>query len=337
MSLNPRLYTDADNDDGASDFGFGQLGRSLPVEVKTMSLKEACRDGGTSAVLNCPPIVPSREMAAYEALWTRSKTSFKSLADYFRSNPKCTPSGLVSDEEIRSSLSRVLAKLSQAKISDFGIRLHGTADYPECLRDAAHPVELLYYRGWWDLVDSPKRIAVVGSRNASEEGERRTRRLVRLLVDAGYTIVSGLAKGVDTVVHKTAIARGGNTIAVIGTPITESYPSENRDLQDEIAENHLLISQVPICRYAEQDYRSNRQFFPERNVTMSAISQATVIVEASETSGTLAQARAALRQGRKLFILDSCFQKPDLTWPQHFEAQGAIRVTSVDDILETLE
>lgn len=303
-----------------------------------MSLMDACRDGGgPSDVLNCPPIVPSREMAAYEALWARNKTSFKSLAAYFRSNPKSTPSELVSEEEIRSALSVVLEKISQAKISEFGIRLHGTADYPERLRDAAHPVELLYYRGWWDLVDAPKRIAVVGSRNASDEGERRTRRLVRLLVDAGYTIVSGLAKGVDTVAHKTAIARGGNTIAVIGTPITESYPSENRDLQDEIAENHLLISQVPICRYADQDYRSNRHFFPERNVTMSAISQATVIVEASETSGTLTQARAALQQGRKLFILNSCFQNPNLTWPQHFEAQGAIRVTSVDDIREALE
>ncbi len=303
-----------------------------------MSLMDSCRSGGgPSDALNCPPIVPSREMAAYEALWTRNRTSFKSLADYFRKNPESMPSELVSDEDIQLTLSQVLEKLSKAKISDFGIRLHGTADYPERLRDAAHPVELLYFRGCWDLIDAPKRIAVVGSRNASEEGERRTRRLVRLLVDAGYTIVSGLAKGVDTVAHKTAIARGGNTIAVIGTPITESYPTENRELQDEIAENHLLISQVPICRYAEQDYRSNRHFFTERNVTMSAISQATVIVEASETSGTLAQARAALQQGRKLFILDSCFQNPELTWPQHFEAQGAIRVTSVDDIRDALE
>lgn len=303
-----------------------------------MSLMDACQDGGgPNAVLNCRPIVPSREMAAYEALWSRQKTSFKSLAEFFRSNPSSIPSELVSSEEIDTILSQILEKISQANIADFGIRVHGTSDYPDRLRDAAHPVELLYYRGWWDLVDAPKRIAIVGSRNASEEGERRTRKLVRLLVDAGYAIVSGLAKGVDTVAHKTAIACGGSTIAVIGTPITESYPAENRDLQAKIAEEHLLISQVPICRYADQDYRANRQFFPERNVTMSAISQATVIVEAGETSGTLAQARAALQQGRKLFILDSCFHNSELTWPRHFEAQGAIRVTSVDDIREALE
>ncbi len=295
------------------------------------------RTNDPAAALTCPPIVPSREMAAYEALWTRKKTSFKTLAECFRSNPQSTPSELVSDEEINTHLSLVMEKISQANISDFGIRVHGSTDYPERLRDAAHPVELLYYRGWWDLVDAPKRIAIVGSRNVSEDGVRRTRKLTGLLVKAGYTIVSGLAKGVDTVAHTTAMAYGGSTIAVIGTPITQSYPPENRQLQEKIAEHHLLISQVPICRYADQDYRSNRLFFPERNATMSAIAQATVIVEASDTSGTLAQARAALHQGRKLFILDSCFLNPDLSWPRQFEEQGAICVTSVDDIQAALE
>jgi len=294
-------------------------------------------DSESTAVLNHQPIVPSREMAAYEALWTRRKTSFKTLAECFRTHPNTMPSELVSPQEIEQALSAVMEKISRASIGEFGVRLHGSVDYPARLRDAANPVELLYYRGWWDLIDAPKRIAVVGSRGVSEDGARRTRRLVRLLVEAGYTIVSGLAKGVDTVAHTTAIACGGKTIAVIGTPITEAYPPENRQLQEEIAEHYLLISQVPICRYAEQDYRSNRLFFPERNVTMSAISQATVIVEASDTSGTLAQARAALQQGRKLFILDSCFQNPDVSWPRHFEAQGAIRVSSIHDIEAALE
>lgn len=288
-------------------------------------------------VLNCRPILPSREMAAYEALWTQKKSSFKVLAERFRSQPQTIPSDLVSEDEIESVFPIVMEMLERANISDFGVRVHGTADYPERLRDAANPVELLYYRGWWDLIDAPRRIAIVGSRNVSDEGVRRTRKLVKLLVEAQYTIVSGLAKGVDTVAHTTAIACGGKTIAVIGTPITESYPPENRELQAQIAKEYLLISQVPICRYAEQDYRSNRHFFPERNVTMSAISQATVIVEASDTSGTLAQARAAVQQGRKLFILDSCFQNTELSWPRHFESQGAIRVTSVDDIRAALE
>jgi DNA processing protein len=119
-------------------------------------------------------------------------------------------------------------------------------------------------------------------------------------------------------------------------PITEYYPKENKDLQDFIAKNFLLVSQVPIVRYYQQNFKSNRIFFPERNATMSAISQATVIVEAGETSGSLTQARAALHQGRKLFILDSCFQNPGLTWPKRFEKQGAIRGSDYDDIKNAL-
>jgi DNA processing protein len=288
------------------------------------------------AVLSSKPISPSREMGAYEALWAHQKTTFKTIADCFRNSPDAMPSELVSEDEIDTALSKVLDEVARTRIQDFGVRVHGSEDYPDRLRDAAHPIELLYYRGWWDLIDSPKRIAVVGSRSVSEEGIRRTRRLVKLLVQDGYTIVSGLAKGVDTAAHTTAIENGGNTIAVIGTPITEYYPPENKGLQDLIAEKFLLVSQVPIWRYAQQDYRSNRLFFPERNATMSAVAQATVIVEASDTSGTLAQARAALQQGRKLFILDNCFRNPKLTWPARFQEQGAIRVTGIEDIKAAL-
>lgn len=289
-----------------------------------------------NTVLTNPPISPVREMAAYEALWSQKNASFKTIADYFRNSPGTVPSELVSEEEISLALSQVLEKIEQANIRDYGVRIHGSEDYPERLRDAAHPVEVLYYRGWWDLIDSPKRIAIVGSRKASEDGIRRTVKLVKLLVHEGFTIVSGLAKGVDTAAHTTAIHLGGNTIAVIGTPITEYYPPENKALQDLIAEKYLLISQVPIWRYSKQDYRSNRLFFPERNATMSALAQATVIVEASDTSGSLAQARAALKQGRKLFILDNCFRDPKLTWPARFEKMGAIRVKDVDDIKAAL-
>ena len=113
----------------------------------------------------------------------------------------------------------------------------------------------------------------------------------------GFTVVSGLAKGIDTIAYRTAIESGGRTIAVIGTPLSSSYPKDNRDLQRKIADEFLLISQVPIHRYSTQDWRLNRLFFPERNVTMSALTLGTVIIEAGETSGTLVQARAAMRQG----------------------------------------
>ncbi len=89
-------------------------------------------------------------------------------------------------------------------------------------------------------------------------------------------------------------------------------------------------------RYESQDYRLNRLFFPERNIVMAALTQATVIVEAGQTSGTLVQARAALKQGRKVFILDSCFRDPDLSWPERLASKGAIRVFQYDDIRSAL-
>jgi DNA processing protein len=159
---------------------------------------------------------------------------------------------------------------------------------------------------------------------------------VRHLVGDGWTIVSGLAEGIDTVAHTTALELGGRTIAVIGTPISEVYPKANADLQARIAKDFLVVSQVPVERYGRQIWKVNRGFFPERNITMSALTEATIIVEASNTSGTLIQARAALRQKRRLFILDSCFKNPDLTWPKAYAEKGAIRVENYNTIKDAL-
>ena len=257
---------------------------------------------------------------------------FRNLAERFRAHPGALPSDLLAnpDEALRFS-SKTRELLRDRGVAHFGVRINGAGEYPLKLRDAQYPVELLYYRGWWDLVET-RSVAIVGSRKPSEEGLRRTEQLVRELVRDGFTVVSGLATGIDTAAHLTAIANKAKTIAVIGTPLSECYPKENKDLQEYIAQKHLLISQVPVCRYVEQDYRANRLFFPERNITMSALTEATIIVEASDTSGTLIQARAAIRQKRKLFILDSCFQRSDLTWPETYLRRGAIRVKDYGDI-----
>lgn len=211
----------------------------------------------------------------------------------------------------------------------------GAVEYPKGLLDAIAPVRLLYSQGWWDLVYTPS-VAVVGTREPSDAGKARAARLVKQLVADKFTIVSGLARGIDTIAHQTAIDSGGLTIGVLGTPLSHSYPTENRELQKRLAEEYLLISQVPIIRYSQQHPNLNRLFFPERNVTMSALTEATVIVEARETSGTLVQARAAIAQKRKLFILDNCFQNKAITWSEKFEKQGAIRVRKYDDIRQHL-
>ena len=282
-------------------------------------------------------VSPFLELGAYEALWDKEATSFKSLANRFAASPGAVPSDFVEPKVAASYANLVHAQLREAGINSYGVRVHGAGDYPERLRDAEYPLELLYYQGWWDLVNSPRSIAVVGTRAPTEDGVARTRRLVRALLGDDFTIVSGLAKGVDAVAHETAIREGGRTIAVLGTPISHVYPKENAALQKEISENHLLISQVPVKRYFQSpNPTANRHFFPARNITMSALTDATVIVEAGDTSGTLVQAKAALKQNRKLFILDSCFNNPKLTWPHSFAEKGAIRVRDYNDIREHL-
>lgn len=281
-------------------------------------------------------ISPMLEMGAYECLWHQPddgrQPSFRVIADLFRQNPGARPSELVDEKSALACARQVLERFDHAGVGAFSVCLHGLDDYPAWLRHAQHPPEMLYFQGYWDLVHSARRIAIVGTRQPSAEGVRRTKKLVNLLVRDGYTIVSGLAKGVDTAAHQTAIDAGGETIAVIGTPLDQAYPRENAALQRHIANNFLLISQVPVLYYAQRPPNWNRLFFPERNITMSALTQATVIVEAGETSGTLTQARAALLQKRKLFILESNFNKPGLTWPQRFAERGAIRVRDFEDI-----
>jgi DNA processing protein len=281
------------------------------------------------------PISPRRELGAYEALWLEQGANFKTIADRFAADPSALPSDFVSPTLAEGCADEVFATLKAAGVDQFGVRVHHAGDYPTRLRDARYPVELLYYQGAWELSEA-RAIAVVGSRKASEAGLKRAAQIARELVKRDFTVVSGLAEGVDTAAHTAALEQQGRTIAVIGTPLGAYYPRPNRDLQDRIAREHLLISQVPVLRYARQAVPQNRLFFPERNVTMSALTEATVIVEAGETSGTLTQARAALYQGRKLFILDSCFQRSDITWPARFEGEGAVRVRTMDDIWAAL-
>ena len=274
-------------------------------------------------------ISPLAEAAAYEALWDQDGMWFKKLAEFFDEHRGERPSSLVPAETVAAYESAVLEALSSISLSRVGVLVRGMSEYPEKLTDAEHPVEVLYYEGSWDLVES-RCVSVVGTRNPTEEGTRRTEKLVRALVDDEFVIVSGLAKGVDTAAHRTAIDAGGSTIAVLGTPLTQSYPKDNKELHRRIATDHLVVSQVPFIRYKQQFYKQNRYFFPERNKTMSALSEATIIVEAGESSGTLVQARAAIHQGRKLFILDSCFEAYD--WPYRMEKKGAIRVKEYEEI-----
>jgi len=278
------------------------------------------------------PISPFLELGAYETLWLQKSASFKSIAERFAKDPAALPSDFVALEEAQKNAHEVLARFKKAGINQFGVRVHRAGDYPKRLRDATYPIEMFYYQGNWEIADNRKSLAIIGSRNASDIGKKRAAQLARELVGNGFTVVSGLARGIDVSAHMSAIKNKGTTIAVIGTPLNSYYPREHKDLQQYIADRQLLVSQVPVLKYSSRGYLQNRIFFPERNITMSALTLGTIIVEAGEASGSLIQARAVMKQGRKLFILDSCFDRKDITWPEKYLKQGAIRVRTMDDV-----
>ena len=280
---------------------------------------------------NDPTFSPMDEWGAHEVLWSQEQMTVKRMADLFRNNPTALPSDLVERSEIDEMKTWVMEHLHAKGIERFGIEFYRGAEYDMGLRDAKNPIEVLTFLGDSSWTESPS-VAVVGTRRPSDIGIRRCKKLVTNLAEDGFTIVSGLAQGIDTVAHVTALEAGAPTFAVIGTPICETYPEANTELQAAIAKKYCVISQIPMWRYHQFGSNINRSWFPERNRTMSALTDATVIVEASDSSGTLHQARAAIHQGRKLFILDSCFEVPGIMWPETMMKKGAIRVTSYEDI-----
>jgi DNA processing protein len=177
--------------------------------------------------------------------------------------------------------------------------------------------EFLHLAGDFGLLQQGPRVAVVGSRKASAEGLRRAAALTRGLVQRDIIVVSGLAAGIDTAAHTTALEAGGRTIAVIGTPLDQSYPRENAVLQARLVQGQLVVSQF------DSGSAVRPKNFPIRNRTMALLTDATVIVEAGEKSGTVNLGWEALRLGRLLFLLESVAVDPALSWPKLMIHHGA--------------
>jgi DNA processing protein len=193
-----------------------------------------------------------------------------------------------------------------------------------------HAPERLFAAGETGLVRRGTRVAVIGARQPSPEGLRRARKLAAELAKAGVIVVSGLAEGIDTAAHQGALGAGGRTIAVLGTPLDVTYPRRNQELQRQIMAEHLALSPfapgTPVVK-------AN---FPYRNRVMALISDATVIVEAGDASGALAQGWEALRLGRLTFILKSVTAVPELTWPKKMLQYGAQVLTDTRSLLRLL-
>jgi DNA processing protein len=201
-------------------------------------------------------------------------------------------------------------------------------DYPANLRLIYNLPPFLIYRGTLH-VDDARSVAVVGTRQASDEGLDRARRLAEQLTQAGVTVLSGLARGIDTAAHRATLQAGGRTIAVMGTGINTIYPRENRDLAEQIGSTGALVSQF----WPDSPPRTDT--FPRRNIVMSGMSQGTVVVEASATSGAKMQARYALEHGKRVFLLSSLVE--DRPWARKYLDRGAVEVRDVDDIVRMLQ
>ncbi len=188
----------------------------------------------------------------------------------------------------------------------------------------------LFVAGRLEIPLPHPRVSIVGTRTPSDEGRRIARKLAGKLARQGVIIVSGLARGIDTEAHKAAIDANGMTIAVLGTPISQTYPPENAGLQSVIMRSHLAVTQFDERR------PTSPKNFVLRNRTMALIADASVIVESGEGGGSLHQGWEALRLGRPLFIHTHEFAKPRLAWPREMADYGAVEFKEPSDILDFL-
>jgi len=219
--------------------------------------------------------------------------------------------------------------LSLCEREKIRIILEGDADYPRLLATIPDPPPILFVRGAFAPADALS-VAIVGSRHANAYGRRITEQLAGGLVRAGYTVTSGLARGIDAAAHCGAIAAGGRTIAVLGSGVLNIYPPEHDQLAEEVIAHGVLISESPPLA------SPHAGAFPQRNRIVAGLSLGTVVVQAADRSGALITARLAAEQGREVFAVPGPVDCRLSKGSHGLIRDGAKLVASVDDILEEL-
>jgi DNA processing protein len=226
----------------------------------------------------------------------------------------------------RLDLDAEMARLEKAGVRVLTWQSH---DYPDRLRNIYHPPPVLYLRGSLAPGDEWA-IAVVGTRRATVYGKEAARHIASELARAGVTVVSGLARGIDTAAHQAALDAGGRTIAVLGSGVDVVYPAENRRLTQRILERGAVLSEYALGRPPEAGN------FPPRNRLISGLSLGVVVVEAGERSGALITADYAAKQGRDVFAVPGNMFNRGSRGCNHLIQQGAKLVLGVEDVLEEL-
>jgi DNA processing protein len=223
---------------------------------------------------------------------------------------------------------KVKAELDLLARKNYRIVTQVDPDYPRLLREIPDPPPFLYVSGRLD--SSALKIAVVGSRNATGYGLTTTKNLCAGLASLGITIVSGMARGIDTAAHEGALVGGGKTIAVLGSGLERVYPAENEKLFHRISENGAVVSEFALLTEPEGHN------FPLRNRIISGMSLGTVVVEATKKSGSLITARLAAEQNREVFAVPGSIQSFKSTGTHTLIKQGAKLVEHAQDIVEEL-
>ncbi|HEU4708536.1 MAG TPA: DNA-processing protein DprA, partial [Methylophilaceae bacterium] len=201
--------------------------------------------------------------------------------------------------------------------------------YPRTLLEIPDPPPLLYAKGNPHLLDA-RCLAVVGSRNASPQGEKNAEDFAAALSESGFCIVSGMALGIDGAAHRGALRGSGATIAVVGTGLDIVYPSRHRELAHQIAQRGLIISEFGLGT------PSRAQNFPRRNRIISGLSRGCLVVEANVRSGSLITARLAAEQGREVFAIPGSIHSPLAKGCHQLIKQGAKLVDNIQDIVDEL-
>jgi DNA processing protein len=235
--------------------------------------------------------------------------------------------------ELRTSeiLNRANAELERVQSLGTRVITRDDESYPPLLRELPDPPIVLYVRGenFVEICALPC-LAIVGSRRASVYGTNVAEKLARELAERGLTIISGLARGIDAAAHRGAVAAGGNTVAVIGTGIDQTYPKEHMKLASEITKVGAVISEFPL------ETPPLAQNFPYRNRVLSGLCFGVLVVEAAEFSGSLITARLAAEQGREVFSVPGQITSPNAFGPNALIKDGAKLVATWQDIIEEL-
>jgi DNA processing protein len=223
----------------------------------------------------------------------------------------------------------VARSLAWAALPGCSIVTLADEEYPRLLLEIPDPPPLLYAHGRTELLAGPA-LAIVGSRNSTQQGEANAESFARALSDAGLTIISGLALGIDAAAHRGGLAGASSTIAVLGTGVDVTYPSRNAALAAHIAKRGLLITEFPLGTPPAA------QNFPRRNRLISGLARGCLVVEAALASGSLITARAAAEQGREVFAIPGSIHSPLSKGCHALIKSGAKLVESAEDVLTEL-